>query len=58
MDITFDGSASNLVAGIDSITRIWWDFEGNGTITNSHLDTSEITIPDTTYQYTTMERIM
>ncbi|BDS12606.1 T9SS type A sorting domain-containing protein [Aureispira anguillae] len=53
MDITFDGSASNLVAGIDSITRIWWDFEGNGTITNSHLDTSEITIPDTTYQYTT-----
>lgn len=51
MDITFDGVANNLEAGIDSITRIWWDFEGNGTITNSHLDTSAITIPDTTYLY-------
>lgn len=53
MDITFDGVANNLEAGIDSITRIWWDFEGNGIITNSHLDTSAITIPDTTYQYAT-----
>lgn len=53
MDITFDGTANNLELGIDSITRIWWDFEGNGVLTNSHLDTSPITIPDTTYQYGT-----
>lgn len=51
MDITFDGSANNLIAGIDSITQIWWDFEGNGTLTYTQLDTSPITIPDTTYQY-------
>ncbi|MFK7797901.1 MAG: hypothetical protein AB8E82_10645 [Aureispira sp.] len=51
MDITFDGSANNLIAGIDSITRIWWDFEGNGVLTYTQLDTSPITIPDTTYQY-------
>lgn len=53
MDITFDGTANNLEAGIDSITRIWWDFEGNGTLTNSPLDTSAITIPDIMYQYAT-----
>lgn len=51
MDITFDGSANNLIAGIDSITRIWWDFEGNGNLTYTQLDTSPITIPDTTYRY-------
>ena len=53
MDITFDGVANNLTAGIDSLTSIWWDFEGNGVLTTSHLDTSAITIPDTTYQYGT-----
>lgn len=53
MDVTFSASANNLVAGIDSITSISWDFEGNGTITTSHLDTSNITLPDTTYQYST-----
>lgn len=51
MDITFDGFANNLDAQVDSITRIWWDFEGNGIITNSPLDTSRITMPDITYQY-------
>jgi hypothetical protein len=51
MDITFSGTANNLVAGVDSITRIWWDFEGNGNLTYTQLDTSPITIPDTTYQY-------
>lgn len=53
MDITFDPSASNLVQGIDSITRIWWDFEGNGTTMSTGLDTSPILIPDTAYHYTT-----
>ncbi|MGH1337185.1 MAG: T9SS type A sorting domain-containing protein [Aureispira sp.] len=51
MDVRFDGSANNLIGGVDSITRIWWDFEGNGTLTYTQLDTSPITIPDTTYQY-------
>jgi hypothetical protein len=51
MDITFDGTANNLVSGIDSITMIRWDFEGNGVFINSHLDTSAITIPDTTHLY-------
>lgn len=51
MDITFSGSANNLIAGIDSITSIWWDFEGNGVLTYTQLDTTPITIPDTTYQY-------
>jgi hypothetical protein len=53
MDITFDGVATNLEDGIDSITSIWWDFEGNGITTNSQLDTSAITIPSITYQYGT-----
>ena len=53
MDIAFEATANNLVPGIDSITRIWWDFEGNGVLTNSHLDPSAIRIPDTTYQYAT-----
>ncbi|WP_052598603.1 T9SS type A sorting domain-containing protein [Aureispira sp. CCB-QB1] len=52
MDITFDPVTNNLVNGIDSITSIWWDFEGNGMITNSPLDTSAITMPDMLYQYT------
>ncbi len=51
MDITFDGTANNLIAGVDSLTQIWWDFEGNGTLTYTQLDTSPITIPDTMYQY-------
>jgi hypothetical protein len=53
MDITFDGVATNLEAGIDSITSIWWEFEGNGVLTTSALDTSAITIPDITHQYGT-----
>lgn len=53
MDITFQGTASNLIPGVDSITGIWWDFEGNGNLTYTRLDTTPITIPDTMYQYAT-----
>lgn len=54
MDITFEGLASNLVSGVDSITSIQWQFDTSvATITTSPLDTSPITIPQITNQYTT-----
>jgi hypothetical protein len=52
MDITFDGYATNLIEGIDSITRIEWEFETPGLLTLSPLDTSPVTLPDIIHQYT------
>lgn len=49
--VDFQSTALNLQSGIDSITNIWWDFEGTGNFVPVNLGTP-ITIPDTSYQYT------
>lgn len=52
-DVIFTASASNLVAGVDSITSIEWQFEPGIPFITSPLDTTPITIPDTSHQYAT-----
>jgi len=52
MDIIFDGYATNLIDGIDSITSIEWDFNTPSTVEVSPLDTSPVTLPDYLHQYT------